>query len=196
MLDGGKAKETKSDPNIKHINHFESKIICRLLNSPHYLGRAYSCKRKDPEKYIKNKQICRLIDEIRYKTGCKEKTYARNHSAKLNYKGIVPSHLNGGTANALYEFADHLDLGDAGPDSYERLIPRPLDLNEDNYGSELKELEYRRENSAKLHYREFTEPQLNGGDASASYESSDKIDLGNAGPRCGEVLVPHLGHIP
>jgi hypothetical protein len=194
MLDGGRAKEIKSDQNIKHITHFESKIICKLINSPDYLGRAYSCKRKDPEKYIKNKQICRLIDEIRYNTGSKEKDYARKYTAKLHYKGFFNSHLNGGNANSLYEFADQLDLGDAGPDSYERLIPRVPKL-EDEYGPGLKELEYRRENSAKLHYKDYLEPKLNGGNANASYETEDRIDLGGAGPKCGEVLVPHIGHI-
>jgi hypothetical protein len=194
MLDAGKAKEYKRDPHIKHITSFESRTICRLINSPHYLGRGYSRKHKEPEKYIKNKQICQLIDELRYKTGTKEGTYARNHSAKLNYNGIIPSSLNGGNAAVLYEFADQLDLGDAGPDINERLIPR-ITKPEDTYGPNLKDLEYRRDNSAKLHSREFTEDKLNGGNANALYTQGGQIDLGDAGPICGEVLVPHLGHI-
>jgi len=194
MLDAGKAKEERKDPNIKHITHFESRVICKLLNSPDYLGRGYSQSHKDPTKYIKNKQICDLIDEIRYNTCPKDDTYARKHSAKLHYKGFVPSYLNGGNASALYEFADQLDLGDAGPDECQRLIAC-IKKPEDVYGPGLKELEYRRDNSAKIHSKDVVDYQLNGGNADVEYETADKIDLGGAGPRCGEVLVPHLHHI-
>jgi hypothetical protein len=192
MLDGGKAKDKQRDPNIKHVTHFEPRVICKLLNSPDYLGRAYSRVHKDPTKYIKNKQICDLIDEIRYNTGSKGEMYARKHSAKLHYRGIVPANINGGNASALYEFADQLDLGDAGPDQNERLLPRIIKPEDTNA---LEELEYRRDNSAKLNYKDYLEPRLNGGNASSSYETADKLDLGGAGPKCGEVLVPHLGHI-
>ena len=195
MLDAGKAKDKQRDPHIKHVTHFEPRVICKLLNSPDYLGRSYSRSHKDPTKYIKNKQICNLIDEIRYNTGSNGEMYARKHSAKLHYRGIVPANINGGNASALYEFADQLDLGDAGPDQNERLLPPVSKQKEDEYGPGFKELEYRRDNSAKLHYKNYLEPQLNGGNASSSYETADKLDLGGAGPKCGEVLVPHLGHI-
>ena len=65
MLDGGHARE--KDENIKHIPCFEKGIICKLLKSPHYLGRRYSCKNGDIEKYRKNKRIIKLIDKIRYR---------------------------------------------------------------------------------------------------------------------------------
>lgn len=195
MLDGGRAKEDRRDPHIKHTTSFESRTICRLINSPHYIGRGYSVTHKNPEKYIKNKQICNIIDEIRYNTGLNDEMYARKHSAKIQYNGFVPPHLNGGNATSLYEFADQLDLGDAGPDINERLIPRVLYPDQDVNGPALKELEYRRDNSAKLHYKDFLEPQLNGGNATSLYQLDAQLDLGGAGPKCGEVVVPHLDHI-
>ena len=113
MLDAGHAKE--KDPHIKHFTDFECRTICKLISSPHYLGRAYSRKHREPEKYIKNKQICNLIDEIRYKTGSRKLHYARHHAAKLHYKGFIQPLLNGGNASAIYGFAEQLDLGNAGP---------------------------------------------------------------------------------
>jgi hypothetical protein len=112
MLDAGHAKE--KDPHIKHIHLFEGKTISKLLRSPHYLGRGYSRKHRDPEKYIKNKQICRLIDDIRYGNGSRKMRYARHHGANLHYKGFVQPVLNGGNADANYGFAEKLDLGNAG----------------------------------------------------------------------------------
>ena len=57
MLDAGSAKHTDYDEHFKQNSHIESRIICRLINSPDYLGRTYSCVGRDPDKYIKNKQI-------------------------------------------------------------------------------------------------------------------------------------------
>jgi hypothetical protein len=67
MLDAGPAKDNCDDKNIKHFTDFESIIICKLIESPHYIGRGYLCKNDNSEKYKKNKQICKLIDKIRYK---------------------------------------------------------------------------------------------------------------------------------
>uniref|UniRef100_A0A6C0DKP6 Uncharacterized protein n=1 Tax=viral metagenome TaxID=1070528 RepID=A0A6C0DKP6_9ZZZZ len=113
MLDAGKAKEERLDPHIRHFQAFENRAICKLINSKHYLGRNYTDTRY-PDKYIKNKQICRRIDEIRYKEGLRDNIYARRHAARLNYKGFIPSYLNGGNASSTYGFADKLDLGGAG----------------------------------------------------------------------------------
>lgn len=113
MLDAGYAKPKDCDPHIKHIHCFESRAICKLLNSPHYIGRG-CIKIKDHDKYIKNKQICKLIDELRYKDGEEKLRESRKHSAKLHYKGIVQPYLNGGGASAIYDFGEKLDLGDAG----------------------------------------------------------------------------------
>lgn len=112
MLDGGNASVDYKDPHIQHIKPFENAIICKLLNSPNYLGRAY-CDIRDSGKFIKNRQICKLIDEIRYKNGYREINRARMTSAKLNYKGFVQPQLNGGGASATYGFAEQLDLGNA-----------------------------------------------------------------------------------
>jgi len=128
MLDAGSAKHNEYDEHIKHIPHIESRIICRLINSPYYLGRTYSCVRRDPEKYIKNKQICKLIDEIRYGCGSRKIEYARKHSAKLHYSGFIYPYLNGGNASTIYEFAEKLDLGNAGPKADEIFIPHIFEM--------------------------------------------------------------------
>jgi hypothetical protein len=114
MLDGGKAKTDYKDPHIKSVPKFEPRSISKLLKSPYYLGRGY-CDTREPEKFIKNRQICNLIDEIRYKNGSREIYNARLHSAKLHYEGFVQPQLNGGGASAIYGFAEQLDLGNAGP---------------------------------------------------------------------------------
>jgi hypothetical protein len=182
MLDAGRAKKQTRDPHIKHITHFEPTSICKLLNSPDYLGRAYSCKHKNPEKYIKNKQICKLIDDIRYQTGLNGKDCRNKHAAKLHYKGFIHTHLDGGQARTLYKFADKLDLGDAGPECYEGLIPAQSNLQETTC-----ELRY---NSAHLHYKEFNQPNLDGGIARSSYTSANKLNFGDAGAECHEPFVP------
>lgn len=112
MLDGGKARTDYKDPHIEHVTHFEGRTICKLLNSPHYLGRAY-CNSRDPTKFIKNNQICKLIDEIRYKNGSREINDARMKSAKLHYNGFVQPYINGGGASATYGYGEQLDLGNA-----------------------------------------------------------------------------------
>ena len=114
MLDAGSAKHNDYDEHFKQNSHIESRIICRLINSPDYLGRTYSCLRRYPEKYIKNKQICKLIDEIRYGCGFKKIEYAKNHSAKLHFEAFQYSYINGGNASVPGGFAEILDLGDAG----------------------------------------------------------------------------------
>lgn len=183
MLDAGRAKKERRDPHIKHVTDFEPRAICKLLNSPDYLGRAYSRKHTNPEKYIKNKQICKLIDNIRYGTGSKEKDCSSNHAAKLHYKGFIHKHLNGGNASTLYKCADKLDLGDAGPECYEGLI------NSEEYKCET-ELEHTRYNSAHLHYKGFNYSNIDGGNAKSSYSSANKLNLGDAGAECYEPFVP------
>jgi hypothetical protein len=113
MLDAGCAENKEIDEHIKNISHIESKIICKLINSPHYLGRTYSCVRRDPDKYIKNKQICNLIDEIRYGCGYKKIEYARKHFAKLHSEEFIYKRVNGGNASVSGGFAEILDLGNA-----------------------------------------------------------------------------------
>jgi len=115
MLDAGCAKNKESDEHIIHVSHIESRIVCKLINSPDYLGRTYSCVGRDPDKYIKNKQICNLIDEIRYGCPSKKIEYARKHFAKLHYNEFIYKYLNGGNASLKGGFAEILDLGDAGP---------------------------------------------------------------------------------
>lgn len=76
MLDGGHARE--KDEHIKHIPCFEKGVICRLLKSPHYLGRRYLHKCEDIEKYKKNKRIIKLIDKIRYKSGSSDTCHSED----------------------------------------------------------------------------------------------------------------------
>lgn len=183
MLDAGRAKKHTRDPHIKHITDFEPRAICKLLNSPDYIGRSYSRKHTNPEKYIKNKQICKLIDDIRYQTGLKRKDCRSKHAAKLHHKGFIHNNLDGGKARTVYNFADKLDLGDAGPECYEGLI----NLQETICESELKHTPY---NSAHLHYQEFNQSKLDGGNAKSSYTLANKLNLGDAGAECYEPFVP------
>lgn len=181
MLDAGRARKERKDPHIKHFTDFESIEICKLLNSPDYIGRSYSRKHTNPEKYIKNKQICKLIDDIRYQTGLKGKDVRSKHAAKLHYKGFIHTNLDGGKARTVYNFADKLDLGDAGPECYEGLIP---------VQSKLQENTCEPYNSAHLHYHEYNQPNLDGGNAKSSYTSANKINLGDAGAECYEPFIP------
>ena len=64
MIDAGYSTRAK---DIKHYTDFESKIICKLISSPYYIGRAASRKCYSPEVYLKNKRLCKLIDILRYK---------------------------------------------------------------------------------------------------------------------------------
>ena len=65
MFDAGRADGLHLDGIIKRTHCFETRIICKLLRSPDYIGRR--CSKKDPIKYKKNKAIIRLIDKIRYR---------------------------------------------------------------------------------------------------------------------------------
>jgi hypothetical protein len=126
MLDAGGAKEMypiyKEDCHIKHIDCFEKRIICKLLNSPNYYGRGYSDFR-DPERYKKNLQICRLIDEIRYSDKEELIREAKKRRAKIHYKGFTSSYINGGNASTSYDPRDKLDLGNAGSPSGVIFVP-------------------------------------------------------------------------
>ena len=64
MIDAGYSTRAK---DIKHYTDFESKIICKLISSPYYIGRGASRKCYSPEVYLKNKRLCKLIDILRYK---------------------------------------------------------------------------------------------------------------------------------
>ena len=108
MLDAGRAHESHRE---KHSPPLESSIIRKLLKSPHYIGRSYSSKYKGHPKYDKNKEICDLIDKIRYKTGNK----IRYDSANLHYKGYPYTIIDAGTAQISYGTIDGLDLGNAYP---------------------------------------------------------------------------------
>jgi len=199
MLDAGYAKDINRDIHIKHIHPFEGKIISKLINSPDYLGREYLCKDKNSEKYIKNRRICKLIDEIRYNNGLQKIQYAKKHSANINHKGISQSHINGGNAFTIYNSKGQLDLGDAGP-----LIKRATDIfvpHIDNRNKQVcnfldstlpQKVYSPKDTIANLHYKEFRETQINGGNASTIYNSTGKLDLGDAG------LIPdrdcNVGH--
>jgi len=202
MLDAGYAKDINRDIHIKHIHPFEGKIISKLINSPDYLGREYLCKDKNSEKYIKNRRICKLIDEIRYNNGLQKIQYAKKHSANINHKGISQSHINGGNASTIYNSKGQLDLGDAGP-----LIKRATDIfvpHIDNRNKQVcnfldstlpQKVYSPKDTIANLHYKEFRETQINGGNASTIYNSTGKLDLGDAGlipDRDCNVDPPHI----
>jgi len=111
MLDGGYARECT---NIeKHAPHFESGIIRKLLKSKHYLGRSYSRKYNNSEKYIKNKRLCKLIDILRYKNGRHPQRKLDLGYAYQNNMGQPPIIIDCGVALMDYGSVGELDLGNA-----------------------------------------------------------------------------------
>ena len=169
MLDAGKERNY-----IKHIPIFENKEIVRLLKSPNYIGRFYSDK-NDLDKYNKNKQICKLIDEIRYYDGMKKIKHVKRGMAKLNNSTITERKINGGGASAEYSQGDKLDLGNAQNDN--RL--GPVFIPHVDYINYNDEKFYTGNYSANILYN-FTEPKLNGGNARTYYDNGQQIDLGGA----------------
>ena len=103
MIDAGYSTRAK---DIKHYTEFESKLICKLISSPYYIGRGASCKCYTPDLYLKNKRLCKLIDILRYKKirrGC-----GCSHHTICNC-----IHLDGGSAPAVCGFKKVFDLGNA-----------------------------------------------------------------------------------
>ena len=130
MLDAGPAREY--DRNVYNSN-FETITIRKLLSSPDYLGRSYLRKSRNTEKYIKNKEICDLIDKLRYKSESRKLPYIEEDYANLHYKGYDENMVDGGFASTSYRFSDKLDLGNAYPPKkthYE--IQRQIDLGDAN----------------------------------------------------------------
>jgi len=126
MLDAGPAIEYGRDV---YISEFETITIRKLLSSPHYLGRSYLRTSNHTEKYIKNKEICDLIDNLRYKPESRKLPYIQQDYANLHYKGYHDNIVDGGFASTSYRFLDKLDLGNANPPrkaNYE--VPKQLDL--------------------------------------------------------------------
>jgi hypothetical protein len=126
MLDAGPAREYD-----RHVynSQFESITIRKLLSSPDYLGRSYLTKCRNTEKYIKNKEICDLIDKLRYKPESRKLPFIQQDYANLHYKGYNENTVDGGFANTTYRFIDKLDLGNAYPPQKTKYqIPRQIDL--------------------------------------------------------------------
>ena len=128
MLDAGPAREYDRDV---YISQFETIRIRKLLSSPDYIGRSYLRKSRNTEKYIKNKEICDLIDKLRYKSESRKLPRIQQDYANLHYKGYNDNIVDGGFANTTYRFSDKLDLGNAHPPRkthYE--VPRQIDLGD------------------------------------------------------------------
>jgi hypothetical protein len=97
MLDAGSSKEYNRDI---YNSNFETIRIRELLSSPDYLGRSYKRTPRNTEKYIKNKEICDLIDRLRYKT---TPCIQDEHEHRREYNNI-----DGGCAGASYRFLDKI----------------------------------------------------------------------------------------
>jgi len=85
----------------------ENKIIDRLLRSKYYMGRNF--RTSDPDAYLKNKNICKIIDKLRYED--------HNEILISKIKAIlcrVKIKLDGGNSDSLYKCNELLDLGNAG----------------------------------------------------------------------------------
>jgi len=126
MLDAGRAIEYNRDV---YISNFETMAIRKLLSSPDYLGRSYLRTSRNTQKYIKNKEICDLIDKLRYKSESRKLPYIEEKYANLHYKGYDENMIDGGFATTSYRCSDKLDLGDAYPPrkvNYE--VQRQIDL--------------------------------------------------------------------
>lgn len=180
MLDAGRARECHRD---KSIPEFESSAIRKLLRSPDYIGRYYSYTYKGHEKYVKNKQICDLIDNIRYKKGSKK--YIRD-SAILHYKGYPHTVIDGGTALITYGPFESLDLGNAYPP--QRIngdLPGQFDIR-NPHSSQGEDCDLKKQFDLGNAYPH----RVSGCDLGNAYPRRlGKCDLGNAYPPQGTIVV-------
>lgn len=107
MIDAGYSTRAK---DIKHYTDFESKIICKLISSPYYIGRAASRKCYSPEVYLKNKRLCKLIDKLRYGGGHRCLHLDGGNAPEIC---IVRKILDGGNAPEISIVRTILDLGNS-----------------------------------------------------------------------------------
>lgn len=89
------------------IHSFENKMIDLLLRSKDYIGRGH-ISTDDPDKVIKNRNICKIIDRIRYGSDSKEIIMLLREKFK-NRKLLI----DGGNASSVYYYFKKIDLGNA-----------------------------------------------------------------------------------
>jgi len=179
MFDAGNARsDTLSESHIKHVHCFESKVICKLIQSKDYIGRGHVSK-LNPTVYIKNKKICDLIDKLRYYDGDKRIIEARTKLAKIHYDKFTSPFLNGGPANAIYAMDQVIDLGNASPPSATKDEPCEY-IHKDKHIREIISIPH--DNTAAiLHYDSYKHCLLDGGGARSVYSIKESIDLGDSG---------------
>lgn len=181
MFDAGNARsDTLGECHIKHVHCFESKVICKLIQSKHYVGRGCVSKLK-PTEYIKNKKICDLIDKLRYCKEDKRIIDAKAKFAKIHYDGFISPFLNGGPANATYALGEIVDLGNASPPSAtQHDICEYIHKNKHIEEIYVKDNCHKQE-TAILHYDSYNHCRLDGGSANSIYCLNERIDLGDSG---------------
>jgi hypothetical protein len=86
---------------------FEHKIIDLLLRSKDYIGRGCIIT-NDPDKIVKNNNICKIIDRIRY--GCNPEQIIVLLREKFKNRKLL---IDGGNASSTYYYFKKADLGNA-----------------------------------------------------------------------------------
>ena len=127
------------------------------------------------------------IDPRHIDTDCSEKSQVpRGHFANLHYKEFKQTQINGGNAYTTYSLADEMDLGDSRPPIHIHgenyiLSNQPCNILDENKSICVSNITlYTDDCSANLHYSNFTQSNLNGGNAYTIYNSTEHLDLGNS----------------
>jgi hypothetical protein len=167
---------------IKQKRPFEHKIIDKLLRSKYYLGR--NIHTSDCDAYLKNKQLCNLIDKIRYEDSDE---LIRKIKKKLRESKIK---IDGGNSDSIYKFYERIDLGNAGclgaelnikgcnfrkidgGNSFEQCTENTLDLG------------FASSHTATIEFPKCLDHNINGGYSDSSYCPNSSIDFGGAVEQC------------
>jgi len=154
---------------------FENKIIDTLLRSKYYMGRNFHTT--DSDAYFKNKEICKIIDKLRYED--------HNEILISKIKAILRRlkiKLDGGESDSIYKCNEHLDLGNAGSSSaelnYRGYCHKKINGgNAFNCNSETLDLGLASSDKAYIKIENIGR-KVNGGHAESKY--CRQIDLGDA----------------
>lgn len=176
----------------KQSRSLKYKIIDKLLRSKDYLGRDVCIK--DPEAFLKNERICKLIDIIRYEDSDE---LIRKIIEKLRRSKIL---IDGGDAATTYKYYERLDLGGAGCPVAELDIKgcefRNIDGGNafDQYSEKYKlDLGFSSSDKATIEFPRDINQYINCGYSDTIYCPNNTIDLRGAVEEC--FIPSELGNV-